>query len=50
MTTTELHQKFKSTNTGLTSKQLGSIMVKILKKINPEKKTIDGKMYLSING
>ena len=49
MTTTELHQKFKS-NTGLTSKQLGSIMVKILKKINPEKKTIDGKMYLSING
>ncbi|XP_046999450.1 general transcription factor IIF subunit 1 [Schistocerca americana] len=48
MTTTELLQKFKSKKTGLTSEQLVNIMTQILKRINPVKQTIKGKMYLSI--
>ncbi|KAJ4448659.1 hypothetical protein ANN_00049 [Periplaneta americana] len=48
MTTTELLQKFKSKKTGLTSDQLVNIMTQILKRINPVKQTIKGKMYLSI--
>lgn len=48
MTTTELLQKFKSKKTGLSSDQLVNIMTQILKKINPVKQTIKGKMYLSI--
>lgn len=48
MTTTELLQKFKSKKTGLSSEQLVNIMTQILKKINPLKQTIKGKMYLSI--
>ncbi|KAJ1525136.1 hypothetical protein ONE63_009972 [Megalurothrips usitatus] len=48
MTTTELLQKFKSKKTGLSSEQLVNIMTNILKKINPVKQTIKGKMYLSI--
>ncbi|KAK7790747.1 hypothetical protein R5R35_013099 [Gryllus longicercus] len=48
MTTTELLQKFKTKKTGLTSEQLVNIMTQILKRINPVKQTIKGKMYLSI--
>jgi transcription initiation factor TFIIF subunit alpha len=48
MTTTELLQKFKSKKTGLTSDQLVNVMTQILKRINPLKQTIKGKMYLSI--
>lgn len=48
MTTTELLQKFKSKKTGLTSDQLVNVMTQILKRINPVKQTIKGKMYLSI--
>ncbi|KAL1490922.1 hypothetical protein ABEB36_011594 [Hypothenemus hampei] len=48
MTTTELLQKFKSKKTGLSSEQLVNIMTQILKKINPTKQTLKGKMYLSI--
>nr|CAD7438742.1 unnamed protein product [Timema bartmani] len=48
MTTTELLQKFKSKKTGLTSDQLVNIMTQILKRINPVKQMIKGKMYLSI--
>ncbi|XP_022919551.2 general transcription factor IIF subunit 1 [Onthophagus taurus] len=48
MTTTELLQKFKSKKTGLSSEQLVTIMTQILKKINPVKQTLKGKMYLSI--
>ncbi|KAF2895601.1 hypothetical protein ILUMI_10578, partial [Ignelater luminosus] len=48
MTTTELLQKFKSKKTGLSSEQLVNIMTQILKKINPIKQTLKGKMYLSL--
>lgn len=48
MTTTELLQKFKSKKTGLSSDQLVNVMTQILKKINPVKQTLKGKMYLSI--
>ncbi|XP_071450231.1 general transcription factor IIF subunit 1-like isoform X2 [Hetaerina americana] len=48
MTTTELLQKFKSKKTGLSSDQLVNVMTQILKRINPIKQTIKGKMYLSI--
>ncbi|XP_023210700.1 general transcription factor IIF subunit 1-like, partial [Centruroides sculpturatus] len=48
MTTTELLQKFKSKKTGLTSDQLVTTIAKILKKLNPEKQKIKGKLYLSI--
>ncbi|KAG8232359.1 hypothetical protein J437_LFUL008827, partial [Ladona fulva] len=48
MTTTELLQKFKSKKTGLSSEQLVTVMTQILKRINPIKQFIKGKMYLSI--
>ncbi|XP_044760981.1 general transcription factor IIF subunit 1 [Coccinella septempunctata] len=48
MTTTELLQKFKSKKTGLSSEQLVNIMTQILKRINPVKQMLKGKMYLSI--
>ncbi|XP_076338510.1 transcription factor IIFalpha isoform X2 [Tachypleus tridentatus] len=48
MTTTELLQKFKSKKTGLTSNQLVTTIAQILKRLNPEKQTIKGKLYLSI--
>ncbi|KAK9871262.1 hypothetical protein WA026_011534 [Henosepilachna vigintioctopunctata] len=48
MTTTELLQKFKSKKTGLSSEQLVNVMTQILKKINPVKQILKGKMYLSI--
>lgn len=48
MTTIELLQKFKSKKTGLSSEQLVNVMTQILKKINPVKQTLKGKMYLSL--
>jgi transcription initiation factor TFIIF subunit alpha len=48
MTTTELLQKFKSKKTGMSSDQLLKLMTQILKRINPVRQTIKGKMYLSI--
>jgi transcription initiation factor TFIIF subunit alpha len=48
MTTTELLQKFKSKKTGMSSEQLLKLMTQILKRINPLRQTIKGKMYLSI--
>jgi transcription initiation factor TFIIF subunit alpha len=48
MTTTELLQKFKSKKTGLSSEQLLKVMTQILKRINPVRQNIKGKMYLSI--
>ncbi|XP_064477121.1 general transcription factor IIF subunit 1-like [Ornithodoros turicata] len=48
MTTTELLQKFKSKKTGLTSDKLVNTIAQILKKLNPIKQTIKGKLYLSI--
>ncbi|XP_075731684.1 transcription factor IIFalpha isoform X3 [Rhipicephalus microplus] len=48
MTTTELLQKFKSKRTGLGSEKLVNTIAQILKRLNPEKQTIKGKLYLSI--
>uniref|UniRef100_A0A1B0AK89 Transcription initiation factor IIF subunit alpha n=1 Tax=Glossina pallidipes TaxID=7398 RepID=A0A1B0AK89_GLOPL len=48
MTTTELLTKFKNKKTGVSSDRLVETMMQILKKINPVKQTIQGKMYLSI--
>ncbi|XP_013148461.1 PREDICTED: general transcription factor IIF subunit 1 [Papilio polytes] len=49
MTTTELLTKFKSKRTGVSSDRLVETMTQILKRINPLKQNINGKMYLSIN-
>lgn len=48
MTTTELLQKFKSKKLTLSSEQLVPSIAQILKKINPHKQMIKGKMYLSM--
>lgn len=48
MTTTELLTKFKNKKTGVSSEKLVDTMTQILKKINPVKQVIQGKMYLSI--
>ena len=48
MTTTELLTKFKNKKTGVSREELVDTMTQILKKINPVKQTIQGKMYLSI--
>ena len=50
LTATELLKKFKSKRAGLTSSQFVSLMAQILKKIKPEKKITNGKMYFSIEG
>lgn len=47
ITTTQLVTKFK-TKSNLSSEQLVSIIALLLKKINPEKKMIKNKMYLSL--
>ncbi|XP_060647295.1 LOW QUALITY PROTEIN: general transcription factor IIF subunit 1 [Drosophila nasuta] len=49
LTATELLTKFKNKKTGVSSDRLVETMTKILKKINPVKHTIQGKMYLWIN-
>lgn len=46
MTTGELVKKFKNVN--LTRDKLVMTITEILKKLNPEKKTIDGKLQLWI--
>ena len=48
MTTTELLQKFRSKKTGLSSEQLVTAIAQILKRINPVKQMVKGKMYLSV--
>ncbi|XP_047485515.1 general transcription factor IIF subunit 1-like isoform X1 [Penaeus chinensis] len=49
MTTTELLQKFKlKKKTGLSSDQLVQAIAHILKRINPIKQMVTGKMYLSL--
>ena len=48
MTTTELLTKFKNKKTGVSSEKLVETMTNILKKINPVKQHILGKMHLSI--
>lgn len=48
MTTTELLQKFKCKKTGLSSDQLVHAIAQILKRINPAKQMVKGKMYLSL--
>ena len=48
MTTKDLLQKFKTKRTGLTNKQTVEMIASILKKLQPEQKTIKGKMYLSL--
>ncbi|XP_075980251.1 transcription factor IIFalpha isoform X2 [Anticarsia gemmatalis] len=48
MTTTELLTKFKSKRTGVSSERLVETMTQILKRINPLRHNINGKMYLSI--
>jgi len=47
MTTIELLQKFKNKKTGLSSDQLVRAIAAILKRINPIKQMVKGKMYLS---
>ncbi|XP_064121623.1 general transcription factor IIF subunit 1-like [Macrobrachium nipponense] len=49
MTTTELLQKFKVKKTGMDSDHLVHSIAQILKKINPVKQVVKGKMYLSMN-
>lgn len=48
MTTTELLKKVQSKKTGVSSDELVEMMTAILKKINPSKQKIQGKMYLSL--
>lgn len=48
MTTTELLKKIQSKKTGVSSDELVELMTAVLKKINPSKQRIQGKMYLSL--
>lgn len=48
MTTTELLHKFKSKKTGLSREQMVNTIAQILKRLDPEKQMVKGKMYLSI--
>lgn len=48
MTTTELLKKIQSKKTGVSSDELVEMMTAILKKINPSRQRIQGKMYLSL--
>jgi transcription initiation factor TFIIF subunit alpha len=48
MTTTELLKKIQSKKTGVSRDELVDMMTQILKKINPSKQMIQGKMYLSL--
>lgn len=49
MTTTELLKKIQSKKSGVSSDELVDLMTKILRKINPSRGRIQGKMYLSLN-
>ena len=48
MTTKDLLKKFKTKKTGLSSEQTVQQIAAILKRIQPEKKMIKGKLYLSL--
>jgi len=48
MTTTEVLQKLKSKKSGYPSEKLVEIIAAMLKKINPTKQKVKGKMYLSL--
>ena len=48
MTTTELLKKIQSKKTGVSSDELVELMTAVLKKINPSKQRVQGKMYLSL--
>lgn len=48
MTTTELLKKIQSKKTGVSRDELVDMMTQILKKINPSKQMVQGKMYLSL--
>ncbi|GAB6032753.1 hypothetical protein CHUAL_011621 [Chamberlinius hualienensis] len=48
MTTTELIQKFKSKKSGLSRDQMVNTITQILKRLNPDRQMIKGKMYLSV--
>ncbi|XP_012947013.1 general transcription factor IIF subunit 1 [Aplysia californica] len=48
MTTKDLLQKFKSKKLNMTNERITTVIVQLLKKINPDKKTINKKLYLSL--
>jgi transcription initiation factor TFIIF subunit alpha len=48
MTTKDLLQKFASKKLNLTREQMTHTIVQLLKKINPERSTINKKLYLSL--
>lgn len=48
MTTTELLKKIQSKKTGVSRDELVDMMTQILKRINPSKQMVQGKMYLSL--
>lgn len=48
MTTTELLRKFQKTRTNLSSDQLVNVLTQMLRRINPTKRIIKDKMYLSL--
>ena len=46
ITTKELLKKFKTKKTGLSSEEIVNRVAKILKKLDPQKKVINGRMHL----
>ena len=48
MTSKDLLQKFKSKRTGLSNDETVKKLAAIVRKIQPEQKTIKGKLYLSL--
>ena len=48
MTATEILRKMTQLETGLSKEELMPLLVDILKKLNPEKRSVDGKVYLSL--
>lgn len=48
MTTKDLLQKFKSKKLNMTNEKITQVIAQLLKKINPEKKIINKKLYLSL--
>ena len=48
MTTKDLLQKFKSKKLNMTNEKITQVIAQLLKKINPDKTTINKKLYLSL--
>lgn len=48
MTTKDLLQKFKSKKLNMSNEKITHVIAQLLKKINPEKMTINKKLYLSL--